>query len=333
MEVVVEIVESGQPVKRYEKLDSNRITIGRGWDNDVIVSDPDVDAQHVVLVFDSSVSGYYDDGFSVVDCDSANGTRVNKAVIAEDSRACGFGDSIHLGQTVIKVHRPMDAVAPVRIQSSRRFPLCYFDNLSVVVVLALLAVLFDPVKATYLEPSDFDWIQLLRDALSVGLSLLVVALCLGALSKLIKGNFIFWPHVGLISAVILIGGFATPLLSWFSFNLLSSFINSILEILLPSVLLVLWLLPTLYLCTDFTVKRRRIFTGFAVAIFAAFGFVFPLLQENDYSWGYNSPDLVSINLAPRWLVATEISRDEFLSRALTTFEAAEQAVAEELDSE
>ena len=327
MEVVVEIMESGRQVKRYEKLDADEARIGRGWDNDIILVDPEVDENHAIVEFNATDSGY--DEFRVVDCHSLNGSWLQQLKVSGGSAGCGFGDSIRLGQTVIKIHRPGDAVAPAIKQSDYNFPFKLFNNVSVVVALTLFAILFEQAGSIYLDASDFDWVQFSSEVLGIGLAILVTALCLGGISKLIKGGFVFWAHLGLLAAVMLIGSLLTPLLVWVSFNLLSSTVSEILEMLVPAVLLVVWLVPTLYLCTGFTARRRWVFASLSAAVFIAFSYVFPLLQEDDYWWGYETPDLVTTTLPPALLVVPTVSRDDFMTQAGAAFEVVDGIAAED----
>ena len=68
--VIVEIIAGGKPAIRIRSR-SRRLTVGRGLDNDIVVDDPYVDANHIVLRKSAQT-----DGWQIEDLNSTNGTLV-----------------------------------------------------------------------------------------------------------------------------------------------------------------------------------------------------------------------------------------------------------------
>lgn len=78
------------------ELADNRIHIGRGLDNDIVIGIPEISRRHAVIFRDG-------EGVHISDLGSANGTFVNGAPVAEPAVDLRPGDQIVLGNVAYSV--------------------------------------------------------------------------------------------------------------------------------------------------------------------------------------------------------------------------------------
>lgn len=92
-----------EPLAR-QRIDGAALTLGRAWDNDVVLDDPHVAAHHLRLARG-------DDGrWTAEDLGSRNGVFVDGRRTARATLEPG--SELRLGQTVVRLHGAGDAVAP-----------------------------------------------------------------------------------------------------------------------------------------------------------------------------------------------------------------------------
>src|SRR5437899_2229404 len=78
------------------------VTVGRSEDNDLVVDDPRVSRFHARIWREV-------DGYGLEDLDSLNGTFVNEQPLRGAARRLDDGDSLRIGQTVLRFEQPRTA--------------------------------------------------------------------------------------------------------------------------------------------------------------------------------------------------------------------------------
>lgn len=114
MKLVIEIIpHSNDELVIHRVIEKFPATVGRGFNNDIILTDPHVSPQHLRIDYSS-------DRWIVSDLDSANGFRVNRVERrGHDGLPVISGDIISLGQTELRVYAPHHPVADaVQMQKS-----------------------------------------------------------------------------------------------------------------------------------------------------------------------------------------------------------------------
>jgi len=98
----------------YYQLNCNRVKIGRGSENHIIVIEDPVSTKHCEL---RKVEGQ----FQVVDLESKNGTHLNGSPVSDEPSSLKNGDTILLGRTVkiqfVRV-REINGTMPVKESES-----------------------------------------------------------------------------------------------------------------------------------------------------------------------------------------------------------------------
>ncbi len=94
--LILQIVErDNRGVINHHKIDSFPATIGRGFDNDIILNDPYISENHI------EIKNIDDEKWLLTDLDSLNGYSINKAPKQDKESYFKSGDFIRIGNTII----------------------------------------------------------------------------------------------------------------------------------------------------------------------------------------------------------------------------------------
>ena len=115
MEIIVEVLARHGRVQERIKLKGVRFSIGRGYQNDVIIADPYVCQLHARLHYDHENCHW-----QVIDQSSHNGTFVVGTGKLHKPHALQSGDEFDLGETRIRILLPQHEIAPTRNLPSGR---------------------------------------------------------------------------------------------------------------------------------------------------------------------------------------------------------------------
>ena len=72
MELIFEITDQSGRSHQYRRLSGERLTVGRAWDNDLILSDPAVNPHHAIIELDENRQ------LMITDLDTLNGTQAGE---------------------------------------------------------------------------------------------------------------------------------------------------------------------------------------------------------------------------------------------------------------
>ena len=106
---IIEITPLSRGPKEYRVFDSLKITIGRSYDNDLIVYDQYVSPEHAII-------HVKDDGWEIEDRGNENKVFVNKHAMALAKVRLSSGDEITIGKTILRVlssSHPVEATLPL----------------------------------------------------------------------------------------------------------------------------------------------------------------------------------------------------------------------------
>lgn len=102
---IIEITPLSRGQKEYRVFDSSKITIGRSYDNDLIVHDQYVSPEHAIIYVKN-------DGWEIEGRGNENGVFVNKHLMALAKARLSSGDEITIGRTIFRVLSPSHPVEP-----------------------------------------------------------------------------------------------------------------------------------------------------------------------------------------------------------------------------
>ncbi len=112
MELVIEVINRGSRQHERQPVHGESISIGRAFDNDILLKDPHICAHHARI--ETGDSGE----LIIRDLDSVNGITDLKHQKIKGSTSFQSGDGFILGKTHIRIYKNDHAVAPaVRLTS------------------------------------------------------------------------------------------------------------------------------------------------------------------------------------------------------------------------
>lgn len=320
MEIVVEIIDPTLRSARIEKLDATELHVGRAWKSDILVTDPDVDAEHLLVELTDDA-----DRFTVTDLQSTNGSRHNRKKF-EGRIQVGFGDMIQLGRTRLRIHRLHDPVPVTKQRSFLDNQLAQLHRPLVALILATSAILLQLLDMYLSSSRDLEWHSVLTSLIGMTSGLAVFALILSGLGKLFRNEFVYWPNLGLAASAIILQKLFGVITAWISFNALSDGLDEFISTLIIATILALWLIPSLHLCTPLKPWVRNTITAVIVSITVATNYILPSFRNN--SWQHNQPQLVTGSMPASLLLAPRVSPDEYLQLMTRTFERADELAQE-----
>jgi hypothetical protein len=210
----VELLSRHREVTARFRINARELSIGRGYDNDVIVDDPYVAARHVRV--------FHDEAGQLVaeDLGSANGMYLdrNNGKKSRLERTVVEGNvPIRIGQTFIRIRETSHAVEPERpVGSTGRLA-----PLVAAVVLGLGLLGFGAVSLWFAQTSEPHLSDYLVPLLTlVGIALAWIGIW-SLLSRLFSGQSRFLRHVVIAEAIVLAFWIYDELAQFFAFSLTS----------------------------------------------------------------------------------------------------------------
>lgn len=113
--LIIEIVHPLRFLREYRGFDAPQIRIGRGYDNDLILGDPHVSAQHLIVHSGSSSGDEREGGWVVEDLSRENGMYVRKSAKVMERAQLDPGDEIMIGRTRLRFFSPGYPVAATKL--------------------------------------------------------------------------------------------------------------------------------------------------------------------------------------------------------------------------
>ncbi len=107
---VIEIVHPLWFLREYKTLDMPVVRIGRGFDNDLILGDPHICAEHLIVRTSSDPPGWV-----AQDISGQNGMYVRKLAKVTDRALIQSGDEIVIGRTRLRFFSPLHPVVPTKL--------------------------------------------------------------------------------------------------------------------------------------------------------------------------------------------------------------------------
>jgi len=313
MELTIELVGRGSRHFDLQQVSGEQITLGRGFDNDVILSDPHVCAHHAVI--ESNERGE----ILLKDLGSINGTFTKKHQAVGQACAVSSGDEFMLGKTRIRIYRRDHAVAPsIRLTWVEK--LAHLASVplftgTVFIFAVLMSVFFQYTN----EIKTFYGGRELITA--VGVLLLITIWPVGWMlfARTKKHDAHFMAQLSATIVFVILVTLIQKANKWLAFhfgvNLGLDLISSGLYILLS--FLLIWL--NYYLSIFQTSKKRWIYAASFTVLLASFAYVASTFDAERFKF---RPEYNATLYPPSLTVYSTQTVDDYLESAETIFDEA-----------
>jgi hypothetical protein len=185
------------------------ITVGRAFDNDVILEDPYVSPHHLRLTKTS-------DGWQVDDLESLNGLR--RDVSAGGAGPLRSGESVRIGNTVLRVYdesHPVDAALELGDAEVRFSVLARHTVWPALIVVSALASL---VTGYWSSVEEFKPLAMTQNVLLGVFVMLLIAAFWALLGRLFRHHAYFLAHLSIWLIFGLLVSVVTFIAQWIGYN-------------------------------------------------------------------------------------------------------------------
>ncbi len=290
----IEILDRAGQVKYREKIGPEGLTLGRGYENDLIIDDPYMCPKHLQLTWN-------EDCLMAFDLDSVNGMRHDKEKQRKKQICLNTVDNLHIGRTTLRF-RPLDyPIGPTKADdahSNITRLITHFAFPPVAFLFAYLAI----ILSTHLGSNkEFDG-QIFGGTLMVFLPLLVAWSTIWAFTgKIISQKAKFLVHCGIACTGILFTIGVPTLLDYASFAAGFDSIGNIPIFIIDSMLIAGWIFLHLSFVSQSPPKKHvKTAIGFALLILS-----FTAISENLMQDKFSYNPRYEVNLKPPFLQLTE----------------------------
>ncbi len=317
--IYLELLDPRGQTRSRVRLDAFPATIGRGYDNDVIVDDPYVCPRHARVHMTGGRGVVVEDAGSVNGVHGANGGGRQARLPLQP------GDTFRIGRTLLRICDDEWTVAPAVVDHDgpgARLPRLLTTRSSLVIVaLSFAAFAMAGWLASYERVS---LAQVLSDALPAPLLFALWGGAWALVTRIITHRFNFAQHVAIVAGIGAVGLVVDAMTEWLTFLFASDDFTA-LWVLLAMLATVTMLYGHLSFATNLTRRRRWAISSLTVVTFFALATFVSLADEDDHSLGLDYPGALK-PLSPRWLRSVTI--DDF-AKASESLKASVDSLAEE----
>jgi hypothetical protein len=194
-QVIFETIIRGQSY--YHKISHFPATIGRAFDNDIILSEPSVSAYHLEIDQD-------DNGYVLRNISEENGTLLNEEKMDRLATAINLPVALNLGDLKARILSHKTAVEPTRIKSQSKGFFRLLSNPFWVASLFLMTLGFiflDRYQSTPLEKDLLFYLNLILPTLFI---MLGITLVIGGISRLSTHRWEILSALGIASLFFMV---------------------------------------------------------------------------------------------------------------------------------
>jgi hypothetical protein len=295
MAVIIEVLGWGGKSRQHYRVEGPSITIGRGYENNVVLGDSHISANHLRL-------DVVDQGWQLHDLNSLNGIEIIKNPSTDSQTSATVlsdGAEIKIGRTRLRIiadSHPVDAAKELhRLEKE----VGQLNRFAIWLPLFLLVLTVD-ISTLYANSFiEWQWKNALSSILLTQVCLLMLALFWAGVGRFLREEGNFLGHYTLILLATLVYSFSDWLMGVVGYNLSAGFLIDTVVPLFNLLLVALLLSANFALATTMLARQRWITSiGFVVLVFAVS--IASQLQQ----WGEFSP-------YPKYFAALELPGLQF----------------------
>ena len=317
MEIIIEEISRGHKLLSRHKLDQPKVTIGRGYQNDIILTDPHVCAKHLNLEYNGEAWLAHDE-------DTVNGSYLEKNKQSVNHHTINSGDIISLGKSQIRIlfpDHPVDeslAFSPFEsLINFMRHPTVLFSSILLFSLVAgIVFYLNKPVEVTFT--------QLLVPAIGMTLLFALWPLLIALVSHLTKNDARVWNQLGVCFAFFNLMWLSDVLESIIDFNFSANWPITGLITLLPIGLAFVLFWLNCYIGFHMSAGRRLAVAASLTTLLFGGSYLVQLSNKPDFSI---HPQYNATIMTPGFLFAPSSDVETFIDDSRELFSKAQQAAA------
>jgi len=315
MAVVIEVLGWAGKSRKQFRVESDEITIGRGYANDIVLSDPHISPQHLQL-------HATDQGWTIEDLHSLNGVQV-VCKRGDIEGVFASGSEIKIGRTRLRIVAIDHAVEQTKmlhrleLESSRLNRLAVWLPLFIAVFVTELLIIYANTVVAW------EWKNVIPMLLGAQLVVLVGALFWALIGRLIRHESHLLGQYSLLLLATLLFSASDWLLVMLNYNSNLLLFGDHMQRLTPLLIVFVLLSANLALASNFSARSRWITSACCVGLLATIGLVVEMKRWGEFS---PFPEYSSTLQPPALLFASGRSGDAFLNRVDDLFSRADKSI-------
>ena len=315
MAVVIEVLGWAGKSRKQFCVESDEITIGRGYANDIVLSDPHISPQHLQL-------HATDQGWTIEDLHSLNGVQV-VCKRGDIEGVFASGSEIKIGRTRLRIVAIDHAVEQTKLlhrlelESSRLNRLAIWLPLFITVFVTELLIIYANTAVAW------EWKNVIPMLLGAQLIVLVGALFWALIGRLIRHESHLLGQYSLLLLATLLFSASDWLLVTLNYNSNLLLFGDHMQRLTPLLIVFVLLSANLALATNLGARSRWITSACCVGLLATIGLVLEMKRWGEFS---PFPEYSSTLQPPALLFASGRSGDAFLNRVDDLFTRADKSI-------
>lgn len=312
--IIVEQINRSKKLLARDRLNSDTITIGRSYQNDIVIDDPHICPEHLTIEYDGEC-------WRVKDQDSLNGTFLEDSKQSADEHIVHSGDILSIGKSQIRVVFPDHPVAPT-IAFSPFESLIDFCRKPATLLVSLIVFALMSGYLVYLSKSTHvNFTQVLVPAIGMTLGFTLWPAIISLISYLTKNEARFWSQVGISFIIFNLFLLNDGLDYLLHFNLSSAWPVYWLSTIIPVALTFCLFWLNCYFGFDMSKKKRNtIAVSMCLLIFGG-GYLIEVSNKPEFR---SQPYYDATIMTPNFLIAPSSSVDKFVEDANKVFEEADE---------
>lgn len=281
MAVIIEVLGWGGKSQRHYRVEGSSITLGRGYQNDVVLSDSHISPNHLRL-------DALDNGWQLTDLESLNGVEILKNPASQENPlsagVLADGAEIKVGRTRLRIIADSYQVEPAKALHRLEREVGQLNRFSIWLPLFLLSVTVS-IGSLYVNSFvEWQWKNIVSTILASQVAPLILALFWSGLGRLLREESNFLGHYNLILLASLIYTSGAWLTGIIAYNLSAQILISV-AVPLFSLLLVAVLLSANFALATHMQARQRWITSIAFVALVMVVSIATRMQQ----WGEFSP--------------------------------------------
>ena len=298
MAIIIELLGWGGKRQRYFAVEGSSVTIGRSYQNDVVLGDVHISPEHLRLDANDGAGG----GWQLTDLGSLNGVEVIKNPLIPSSPSpsspspsspspslaptilLGEGAELKIGRTRLRILSDCHPVEPAKELHHLEQDVGKLNRLSIWLPLFLISLILDVGLLYASSYVEWQWKNVFSTILVTQAGLLMLALFWGGLGRFLRNESHFISHY----CLILMAGLAYSAGDWLigilGYNMGTQLVSLVLSPLIALMLAALLLSANFALATNMLPRQRWVSAlGFVMLIFVV------SITAQVSQWGEFSP--------------------------------------------
>jgi len=315
MEIIIEEINRGKKLLHRHKFLTQKITLGRGYHNDIILADPHVCPEHLSIEF----SGEH---WVVKDHNSVNGCFIDNGKQKVIQHIVKSGDIVRFGKSQIRLILPDHPISETLAFSA-------FENIvdimcnPLVLTFNVLFFAFIAGMMFYLnQPNEVNANQFIVKAVGVTLMFAAWPLLISMISHFNKHEARIFTQLAISFALFNLMWLSDVFESVVEFNLSSNWPIASIITLLPIVLTFALIWLNFYIGFQMSERRRSVIALSITAVLFGGGYILQLSKQPEFS---NRPNYDATIMTPSFKFASSSTVDKFVSDSSKLFKKVEKA--------